>query len=291
LNSSGLSIEDTDRVCDLFAPQATDNPSFVPTHIQVHELVATEKLETVPALQRLGEVFVNVDTLVPATVPQSPLTFNFAEQLAVVPVYAPVQLQVHGPVPENPETEPAEHRLGDVAANDITLDPSTIPHTPFAVLFAVPVSLFPPLTPVQVHVHGPAPENPETEPTEHRLGEVAVNEEKLPASAAPASPSIVLFTVAVHTLVVLVPVPVQVHVQAFAPVTKAEGVPFKQLGVGAVLELVVTGHWPSVVELVAVHLELLRVPARQYHSHGPDPERAVVLDCSAPTVGTGSVLA
>ena len=52
----------------------------------------------------------------------------FAEQLAVVPPFAPVQLQVHGPVPVTALALPAVHRLALGAAVKVPL--FAVPHSP-----------------------------------------------------------------------------------------------------------------------------------------------------------------
>ncbi len=67
---------------------------------------------------------------------------------------------------------PAEHRPDD--GDVVVLTPLAVPHTPLMDLLAVQDALAPPLTPLHVHTHGPAPDTAVGDPTEQRLVEGAV---------------------------------------------------------------------------------------------------------------------
>ena len=64
---------------------------------------------------------------------------RFAEQFAVEPLFAPVQVQVHGPVPATVLAAPALHRL--VVGALVKLPPLAVPHTPFWLNVAATVQL------------------------------------------------------------------------------------------------------------------------------------------------------
>ena len=53
----------------------------------------------------------------------------FAEQFAVVPPFAPVQLHVHGPLPFTTVAVPALQRF--VEGAEVNVPPLDDPHTPF----------------------------------------------------------------------------------------------------------------------------------------------------------------
>lgn len=62
---------------------------------------------------------------------------------------------------------PAEQRPDDGDVGVLT--PFAVPHTPLMDLFALHDALAPPLTPLHVHAHGPAPDTAVGDPTEQRL--------------------------------------------------------------------------------------------------------------------------
>jgi hypothetical protein len=99
--------------------------------------------------------------------PQTPLIIRFAEQLAVVPVFCPLQFHVQGPVPETVLADPAEQRL--VTGADDRLAPFDEPHDPLIIKLAEQLAVDPPLLPLQDHVQGPDPKTVVADPAEQRL--------------------------------------------------------------------------------------------------------------------------
>ena len=89
------------------------------------------------------------DVLPPLDEPHTPSTRNGAEQLAVVPPYAPVQLQLHGPVPVTDVAVPAEHRF--VLGAENTPTPLADPQLPLTVALHTVL--------LSAHVPSPVPEH------------------------------------------------------------------------------------------------------------------------------------
>lgn len=120
-----------------------------------------------PCVIMLGEIGFKVGVVEAARV---------AEQLAFVPPLLPLQLQLHGPVPDTVLDVPDEHKLEDGALDTVT--PLELPHVPFVVvvsLVAEQLAFVPPLPPLQLQLHGPLPETVPDVPDEHKLEDGALD--------------------------------------------------------------------------------------------------------------------
>ena len=158
-------------------------PPFRPLQPQVQ---GPEPLTVVaiPAEQRFVEGA--EERLAPFEDPQEPLVMRLAEQLAVVPLYWPVQLQVQGPEPETEEAVPMAQRLE--LGIELKLAPFEDPQEPFIGIIPPVAQLAedPPLVPLQPQVQGPEPETEEAVPMAQRLVEGA--EEKVCPFDDPQTP-------------------------------------------------------------------------------------------------------
>jgi hypothetical protein len=162
-------------------------PPFVPLHVHDHGPVP-ESSDGIPAEQKL---VVGADTNDPPfEVPHTPTIGVGAIVLlalheAVAPPFVPLHVHDHGPVPESTEALPAEQRLEDgaeekelpfdepqtpaVADGGADVPPPPPPPPELIALLALQVSVVPPLVPLQLHDHGPAPETTEVTPLRQRL--------------------------------------------------------------------------------------------------------------------------
>ena len=150
----------TSRLAEQFALE----PPLDPVQVQLHgPLPETE--DAVPALQRFEVGALKKPC--PFDEPQVPLISRLAEQFAVDPPFVPVQLQFHGPLPENVEAVPAPQRfeLGAV----VKPCPFDEPHAPLTSRLAEQLAVDPPLDPAQVQFHGPLPETVEAVPMPQRF--------------------------------------------------------------------------------------------------------------------------
>ena len=159
----------SNRPCSMSAHFAVVPPL---TPVQVHDHgPEPPTTDAVPAAQSLLEGA--AATAVPLALPQVPLTtvVLVAEQESVVPPFAPVQGQFHGPLPLTVEAVPALHRL--TVGLSISAAPSELPQAPLtaATFCAEQFAVAPPLLPAQVHAHGPfaPPCTAEAVPTAQRL--------------------------------------------------------------------------------------------------------------------------
>src|SRR5208283_4248623 len=99
--------------------------------------------------------------------PQVPLTSRLAEQLALDPPLDPAQLQLHGPLPETVEAEPALQRFELGAL--VKPCPFDEPHAPLTSRLAEQLAVDPPLDPAQDQFHGPVPVSAEAVPVLQRF--------------------------------------------------------------------------------------------------------------------------
>ena len=116
--------------------------------------------EAIPALQMVSVPYdVTLYAYLFAAVPQAPplLMMTFAQQLAFVPPFVPLQNHVHGPVPETLELVPLEHRF--VVGAAVRFAPFEVPQVPSTITVAVQLASVPPFVPLQNQVHGPVPAN------------------------------------------------------------------------------------------------------------------------------------
>ena len=162
-------------------------------------------------------------------------------QVAVVPLPAPAQLHVHGPLPLTVSAVPALQRFAVGAT--ISVWPSDAPHAPLtavttsACLLAVQLAVVPPFAPAQLHVHGPLPLTDDAVPELHRLAAgAAVNAWP---SDEPQAPFIAAAFAAEQLAVVPSFAPAQLHVHGPLPLT-AEAVPVLQRFV----EGITVNVWP-----------------------------------------------
>ena len=98
-----------------------------------------------------------------------------AEQLAFVPPLLPLQLQLHGPLPDTVPAAPAEHKF--VLGTLDTATPLELPHEPFVAvvcLVAEQLAFVPPLLPLQLQFHGPLPVSALADPAEHKFEDGAL---------------------------------------------------------------------------------------------------------------------
>ncbi len=149
------------------ATQPTALPPFTPEQLHVHGPLPLTALE-IPPLQRPLRGVVKVGT--PFAEPQTPLIgeggCNGAVQLTVMPLFSPIQLQFHGPLPLTELGVPVEQRLSIGCTAMAT--PFAEPQRPLTegpggggaggVFFCEPhEAASPPFMPEQVQVHGPSP--------------------------------------------------------------------------------------------------------------------------------------
>ena len=112
----------------IFAEQLAVVPPFDPAQVQFQGPVPLSEL-AVPALQRLvAGAEGNVPPLAEPHVPLTGAAVILAEQLAVVPPFAPWQLQVHGPEPATALAVPALQRL--LVGAELNVPPLAEPHWP-----------------------------------------------------------------------------------------------------------------------------------------------------------------
>jgi len=162
-------------------------PPIEPVHVQFHgPLPAT--LVGVPLEHKLlvGAWL----AIIPLAEPQTPLIAAAATPALHVetePPFVPVQVQLHGPVPETADGAPALQRLLVGAfANWPVL---AAPQTPLATRAdAEQLAVEPPVLPSQVHDHGPVPDTDDAVPLVHKLPVGALA--KAPPLAEPQLPSI-----------------------------------------------------------------------------------------------------
>ncbi len=121
-------------------------PPLLPLQLHVHGPVPLTAV-ALPDEHRF--VLGAVDVLPPLAEPHTPSTRTGAEQPAVVPPNAPVQLQLHGPVPVTDVAVPAEHRF--VLGADVTPTPLADPQDPFTVALHTVL--------LRDHVPSPVPEH------------------------------------------------------------------------------------------------------------------------------------
>jgi hypothetical protein len=141
-------------------------PPLAPLHVHVHgPLPLTD--DAVPVVQRLA-VGAAVRSA-PLLLPQAPLVAvtRLAEQLAVVPVLMPAQVQFHGPLPLTDDAVPALQRF--VLGADVRLSPLLLPQEPLVTRLAEQLAFVPPFVPLQIHVHGPLPLTDDADPVLQRL--------------------------------------------------------------------------------------------------------------------------
>ena len=94
--------------------------------------------------------------LAPLLLPQAPLTINDAvQELSVVPVFAPWQLQVHGPEPLTADGVPELHKPAAGADKKSPLFDD--PQAPLTINAAAQELEVPVFAPWQVQLHGPLP--------------------------------------------------------------------------------------------------------------------------------------
>jgi hypothetical protein len=200
----------------------------------------------VPVVQRLVVGAVVRDT--PLAVPQVPVTGTVetvALQDAVVPPFAPVHDQVHGPVPATVVAVPAVQR--PVVGVEVTAVPLVVPQEPLVNtrdLGAVQLAVVPPLIPVHDHVHGPVPATVVAVPVVQRPV-VGVESTATPLAVPQAPLAGVAVFEAVQLAVVPPPVPVHDHVHGPVPAT-VEAVPTVQRPVVGIVATVVPLAVPQV---------------------------------------------
>jgi hypothetical protein len=138
-------------------------PPLTPAQLQFQGPLP-DTADAVPALQRplTGAALVTI----PFAGPHAPFTDTAgAEQDAFLPPPAPLQVQLHGPVPLTAVAVPALHSPPDGAVAAGT--PLAGPHAPFATSGAEQDAAVPPLMPRQLHIHGPLPLRFAAVPAEH----------------------------------------------------------------------------------------------------------------------------
>jgi hypothetical protein len=140
----------------LLAEQLAAAPPFSPVQLHVHGPLPLTAV-AVPVLQRFVVGALLNDW--PLADPQAPLTGvveTDAEQLAFVPLFTPLQLHVHGPLPLTAVAVPALQRfVVGALLNDWPLADPQAPLTGEEIRAAQVSSLLPPFNPVQLHVHNP----------------------------------------------------------------------------------------------------------------------------------------
>ena len=117
-------------------------PVFAPWQLQVH---GPEPL-TADGVPELHKPAAGADKKSPLfDDPQAPLIINNAPQESVVPVFAPLQVQLHGPVPLTADGVPALQRF--VVGAELRLVPLVLPHAPLTINDAVQESVVPVFAP------------------------------------------------------------------------------------------------------------------------------------------------
>jgi hypothetical protein len=145
------------------------------------------------------------------------------EHDAVVPLFNPVQLHVHGPDPLTEDAVPAVQRL--VVGIEPKLAPFDDPQAPLVMRLAEQLAFVPLYWPTQVQAQGPDPLTEDAVPAEHRLTEGA--ELKLPPFDDPHDPFMASI-VPVAQLTADPPfIPAQLHVHGPEPETE-DAVPAEQ---------------------------------------------------------------
>jgi len=209
----------------LVAMQVAAGPPLLPAQLHAQGPLPVTR-EAVPVLHRplLGAL----NTALPLALPQLPLTFSNALQLAAGPPLLPAQLHAQGPLPVTREAVPVLHKLV-VGAVRASL-PLAVPQLPLTFSNALQLAAGPPLLPAQLHAQGPLPVTREAVPVWHKLVVGAVR-----ASLPLALPQLPLTFSNALQLAVLPPLlPAQLHAQGPLPVTR-EAVPvLHKLVVGAV---------------------------------------------------------
>jgi antitoxin component of MazEF toxin-antitoxin module len=116
--------------------------------VQLHDqllVVQQELLQLSPVTFQLVQA--------PAVAEHDQFVIRFALQLAVVQPFAPVQLQLHGPVQVTEVELQAVHRL--VVGIEARFEALELPQDPLVVLFALQLAIVHPLTQVQLQLQGP----------------------------------------------------------------------------------------------------------------------------------------
>ena len=242
-------------------------PPCSPVHVQVHG-PAPDTTVAVPDVHRF--VTGAAARFAPLELPHSPFSVLFALQLAVVPVFSPVQLQVQGPAPDTAVAVPALHRFVPGAA--LRFAPSELPHSPFTSLFALHAAGVPSPLPLQLHVQGPAPLTavlPASDTHRFVIGAAVT----FAPFDVPHSPLYVLVVLQLAVVPVCSPAHVQVHVVS-VDVTPL-GVPASQkfaAGSTALFVPLDVPHSPF-TSLFALHSGLSAPPFIPLHVHvqGPLP--------------------
>jgi hypothetical protein len=218
------------------AEQEAVVPPLVPEQPQLQGPVPVTEV-ALPLVQRLllGALL----TATPLAEPQTPLTgvgVLFALQLAVVPVFAPVQLQLQGPEPVTEVAVPLVQRL--VVGAVLTEVPLAVPHAPLTIRLAAPeLSVVPPLVPAHPQVQPvPVVVKPVTVPAEQRPGVVEDKLAKSPPLSLPTAPLTgVAALLAEHEEVVPPLLPSQLQLQGPEPVTEVAVPVVQRLVLGALL--------------------------------------------------------
>src|SRR5208282_3681177 len=103
----------------------------------------------------------------PLLPPHAPLVCALAVQLAFVPLFVPLQLHAHGPLPLTAVAVPKLHRF--VVGAAARFAPLLPPHAPLVCGVAVQLAFVPLFVPLQLHVHGPLPLTAVAVPKLHRF--------------------------------------------------------------------------------------------------------------------------
>lgn len=147
------------------AEQDAAVPPSMPRQLHVHGPLPL-RFAAVPAEQSPLKGAVPVPT--PFAGPHAPFVAGgLAEQVAVVPPYAPAQVHTHGPVPATADAVPAMHRFAVGVA--VVVLPFALPHCPFSGPgCASQITLVPSFAPRHDHAHGPVPDTADAVPPLHR---------------------------------------------------------------------------------------------------------------------------
>ena len=129
-------------IVSALAVQLAFVPVFAPLQVQLH---GPEPLtaDAVPELQRLAVGA--IARFAPLLLPQPPFTIKAAEQESVVPVFAPLQVQLHGPLPLTADAVPEVQRLAAGAA--LRSAPLLLPQAPLTIKAAEQESVVPVFAP------------------------------------------------------------------------------------------------------------------------------------------------
>jgi hypothetical protein len=247
-------------------------PPFDPAQVQFHGPLPL-RAEAAPVEQRLIVGALPVAT--PFAAPQAPFTSGrvlFAEHEAVVPLFAPAQVQFQGPLPLSTEAVPVLHR--PVVGGLATLVPFAAPHCPFTGTStgAEHDALAPPFDPAELQLHGPLPLSAEAVPVEQRLVVGA-----LPVATPLAAPQTPLMAGDTLPHTTKVPLALHSHSHTFIPMEVGVlGVPGLQRPVvGALVNLLplAVPHWAFGLD-VKQEAVLPPLDPMQFQLHGPAPVMA-----------------